>query len=236
MTLASFVPPHLIAGGLALVLFWVAVFSRKGSLWHRRVGQAFLACMAVVVLSGIPLTLHLYLKGAETFAIFLGYLVILVSLASINSVRAIRYRQDRSAYLNRTHQVSIVILALAGLAVIVVGLNSPMAPILVPFGALGLFSLIGLVRDLKRVEISRSWWLKEHYGNMIGNGIATHIAFSQIGLVRLLPGQGYLVNLLGWLLPLTIGLAAIAVLNRRYRGATVKLPGRPMTAGPEITQ
>ncbi|AKS42010.1 hypothetical protein [Wenzhouxiangella marina] len=224
MTLSSFAMPHLIAGSAALLLFWIAVFKRKGTAIHRKIGQAYLACMSIVVLTGIPLTLHLFLTGHTITAVFLGYLVILVSLACVNSVRAIRYKRDRAGYYGLGHRLAVGVLAAAGIAVMVVGWNSGAAAILIPFGALGPWNLFVLIRDLGKRDVAPNWWLKEHYGAMIGNGIATHIAFSQIGLSRLLPGQSDLVAMLGWLLPLGIGLTAIVMLDRRYRRPAVRIP------------
>ena len=236
MDLNLFVLPHVIAGALALVLFWLVVFNRKGSRFHRRVGQAYLLAMGFIVLTGIPLTIKAYLLGYSTTALFLGYLLILVSHGSINGLRAIRYRNDRAGFFGPVHRTSAGVLGLAGAAVIVLGWGSPMAFILVPFGAIGVFGLIGLVREIKARDYPRNWWLREHYGAMIGNGIATHIAFSQIGLARLFPGQGSLTTLLGWLLPLVIGLAAIQILNRRHDRSAAKIPARSQTARPAANE
>jgi len=122
------------------------------------------------------------------------------------------------------HQVATGILGTAGAAVMIYGWGSNMAVILIPFGAIGVMSLIGLVRDMRKAEYATNWWLKEHYGAMIGNGIATHIAFSQIGLARILPGQSGTVTMLGWLVPLAVGMTAIVVLNRRYRKVSPRTP------------
>jgi uncharacterized membrane protein len=232
MDLSLFVLPHVIAGVLALVLFWLTVFNRKGTRFHRRVGHAYLLSMGFIVVTGIPLTLKAYLVGYATTALFLGYLLILVSHGCVTSVRAIRYRNDRAGFLGPFHRVATGILGLSGAAVIVLAWGSSMAFILVPFGAIGVIGLVGLFRDLRGREVPGNWWLREHYGAMIGNGIATHIAFSQIGLARLFPGQGSLTSVLGWLLPLVIGLAAIQILNRRFAHAAAKIPGRSQTGVP----
>lgn len=224
MNLSLFVLPHVAAGVIALLLFWTAAFNKKGTSFHRKVGQAYLVSMAIIVLTGIPLTLKAYLTGYVTSAIFLGYLLILVSHSCFTSVRAIRLRQDRVKFLGPFHQVATGILGTAGAAVMIYGWGSNMAVILIPFGAIGVMSLIGLVRDMRKAEYATNWWLKEHYGAMIGNGIATHIAFSQIGLARILPGQSGTVTMLGWLVPLAVGMTAIVVLNRRYRKVSPRTP------------
>src|SRR6056297_611622 len=224
MTLSSFVLPHVIAGTLALLLFWTAAFNRKGTALHRRIGQAYLLSMTVIVLTGIPLTLKAYMLGNYTSTLFLGFLFILVSHSCLTSGGALCHRQHREAFPGPVHRIAAGILGAAAAAVIIMGASSSMAAILVPFGCIGVISMIALIRDIRAQEASRNWWLKEHYGAMIGNGIATHIAFSQIGLSRVLPGQGELSSMLGWLLPLIIGLAAVTWLNRRYQAPGAKMP------------
>ncbi|MEN1728744.1 MAG: hypothetical protein AAGJ52_09910 [Pseudomonadota bacterium] len=230
MDLSIFVMPHVIAGVFALILFWMAVFNRKGTALHRRIGQAYLLSMALIVVTGVPLTIKAYLDGYLITAVFLGYLLILVSHGGVTALRSIRLRHDREAFLGPFHRAATAVLALAGIAVIVLGWGSSMAFILVPFGAIGALGLIGLIRDLRRSDIPKNWWLREHFGALIGNGIATHIAFSQIGLARIFPGQGSVTTLLGWLLPLIIGLAAIQILDRRYGKSAARIPGHARTA------
>lgn len=226
MTLSAFVLPHVTAGVFALILFWLAALNRKGTLFHRRVGQCYLLAMALIVLTGIPLTIKALINGHFISALFLGYLLTLVSHSCISSVRSIRHRKHRAIYLGRFHQISTGLLGLAGLAVMWFGWSTSMALILVPFGAIGVAAVIGLIRDIQQASVPQNWWLKAHYGAMIGNGVATHIAFSQIGLARLLPGQSWTATL-GWLLPLIIGIAAARLLDRRYARSTATIPGRP---------
>jgi hypothetical protein len=224
MTLSTFAIPHALAGTLALLLFWLAAIKKKGTTRHRRIGQAYLLCMALIVLTGIPLTLKAYLEGNHTGAVFLAYLLILVSHSCATSVRAIRLKHDRQAFLGRFHRIATGLLGLSGAAVVFIGWNTSWAMILVPFGAIGIVSVVAMVRQIRATTAPRNWWLREHYGAMIGNGIATHIAFSQIGLARLMPAQGELSSTLGWLLPLAIGLGTLAWLNRRFQapGATIR--------------
>ena len=221
--LASFTLPHVIAGTAALILFWINALAPKGTAAHRRFGHAYLIAMAVVLLTGIPLTVHLIVQGHVITGTFLGYLLLLVAWSCLNSVRSIRCRHDRKRFYDLGHLVAAAILAVAGIIVMVVGIRSGSALILVPFGAIGPLSAFGALRDRGRVEFARNWWLKEHYGATIASGIATHIAFAQIGLARLLPGDAQLAQMLSWLLPLVIGIAAIMVLNRRYRPATATM-------------
>ena len=47
---------HVLVGAFALLLFWVPVFTRKGSLDHRRFGRVFARAMYVISLSGITMS------------------------------------------------------------------------------------------------------------------------------------------------------------------------------------
>ena len=61
------------------------------------------------------------------------------------------------------------------------------------------------------------WWLKKHFSAMIGNGVATHIAFLSIGLPKLLPMlSGPLLQNAAWLGPLSLSVVAGFYLNRKY--------------------
>lgn len=46
---------HVALGGVALLAFWGALFSRKGSRPHRRRGRIFVWTMAAAVLTALPL-------------------------------------------------------------------------------------------------------------------------------------------------------------------------------------
>ena len=59
--------------------------------------------------------------------------------------------------------------------------------------------------------------MTQHYTAMIGNGIATHIAFLGIGLLRLLPSvNGTVLHYLSWFGPLAVAIIAKVVLDRRW--------------------
>ena len=138
---------------------------------------------------------------------------------------AIRWKRDFQRYTGPGYRISAVALTVTGLAVVAVG---------VYYGAwlLIIFGLIGPLGGLEARNLVRKgpqgprWWLKEHYGAMIGNGVATHIAFLQIGLMRLVPGIGdSMVQHLAWFGPLAVAFMAGYWLDRRYM-RPAPTPGR----------
>ena len=58
----------------------------------------------------------------------------------------------------------------------------------------------------------------EHYTAMLGNGVATHIAFLGIGLPRLLPAvDGTALHYAAWFGPLGAAVIAKWLLDRRWQ-------------------
>ena len=76
---------------------------------------------------------------------------------------------------------------LGGLGVLVVGVHAS-EPLLVVFGLVGLAVAVDAVRAPARARAHPAWWVREHYSAMIGNGVASHIAFLGIGLRGMWPG------------------------------------------------
>lgn len=214
--LSGFARPHALVGTVALVTFWTAALSRKGSSLHKTVGKVYLLAMIGVVVTAVPLALSHALEGQWLGAAFLGYLVILVSHSCRIAWLAIRWKRDFERFTGPGFRVSTVLLATSGAAVSVLGMVYGVW-LLIIFGLLGPLAAWDARSLIRNGPQSPKWWLKEHYGAMIGNGVATHIAFMQIGLMRLFPELGStVVQHLAWFGPLTVGIAAGFWLDRRY--------------------
>ena len=95
--------------------------------------------------------------------------------------------------------------------------------IIVAFSGIGLLTFKGMWQLSRQRPTDPRWWLREHLNAMIGNGVATHIAFLSIGLPRLLPMlDGQTLRTLAWLGPLTLAFVAGSSLTRKY------LPKKPV--------
>lgn len=218
--LAGFTLPHVAAGVVALVTFWCAALSTKGRPFHRFAGRIHLLAMLVVIVTAVPLSAVLFLDGAPVFGTFMAYLVILVTFNCRNAWRAVVFRRRFDRYASRGIRSAAILLAVTGIAVTAVGLVHG-APILIAFGAIGPITAWQFRTMVRRGAERPNWWLSEHFGAMIGNGVATHIAFLQIGLINAVPGLDVAtVRNLGWFGPLLIALIAGIWLSKRYgRGA-----------------
>lgn len=215
---------HIAAGSVALAAFWLAAFLRKGSPRHRRVGQVFLVAMLGVLASGVPLTLGMIARGRPAVAMFLAFLLLLTGTGCWNAWCAIRRRRDRRAYFGGLFWTLASIVALAGLGIVALGVQLG-SPLFMVFGGLGPFLLVDALLRWRRAAGNPQWWLREHYDAMIGNGVATHIAFFSIGLRNAFPGlDPVLMQHFAWFGPLAAAFVAAFWLNRRYGRRPVALP------------
>ncbi|MEX2497472.1 MAG: hypothetical protein WD397_01180 [Wenzhouxiangellaceae bacterium] len=214
--LSAFAMPHALIGTVALVTFWTAGLSKKGSPLHKIVGKIYLLAMIGIVVTALPLALSQALKGQWVGAAFLGYLAILVSHACRNAWLAIRFKRDYARFTGTGYRVSAALLGISGAAVSVLGMVYG-AWLLIIFGLIGPLGALEALKRVRNRPESPKWWLKEHYGAMIGNGVATHIAFMQIGLMRLVPELGNtMIQHLAWFGPLALAFVAGFWLDRRY--------------------
>ena len=106
-----------------------------------------------------------------------------------------------------------------GLAIAAIGLllAQQMQLIIVAFSGIGIISFVQMWRFSRCAPDEPRWWLRQHLGGMLGNGVATHIAFLSIGLPKILPMlAGPVLQNLAWLGPLAISFVAGTLLRRKY--------------------
>ncbi|MBX3693526.1 hypothetical protein [Dokdonella sp.] len=222
-----FLITHIGAGSVALAMFWIAALARKGSSFHRRVGQGFFGAMFAVLASGVPLTLGMIERGRPASAMFLAFLLLLTGSGCWNAWCAVRRRRDRLAYFGGLFWMLAAINAVAGIGIVVLGIRLA-SPLFQIFGGVGVFVLVDSILRWRKSAQDPMWWLREHYGAMIGNGVATHIAFFSIGLRNAFPGiDPALVQHFAWFGPLAVAFVAAFWLGRRYGrrpGARAAIP------------
>lgn len=207
---------HITAGSLALLTFWTAAIARKGSPLHVRVGRVYLGAMHGVVLSALPMALVFFARGKPGIGTFLLYLVVLSGTSIWLARRAIRKKRDVQGYHDRRYRLVGWANLVAGAASLAVGLKLG-STLLGGFSFVGIAIGIGMLRQARRLPDARNWWLKEHYGAMLGNGVATHVAFLGIGMRTVIASfdQAWL-QLVPWFGPLAVAMVAGVILDRRY--------------------
>ena len=220
-TLYSFVVAiHGVVGVLALLAFWTAAAVRKGSPLHRRVGQGYLLAMLGIIATALPLAAFKYQQGKPVIAAFLAYLAVITATGVWSAWRAIRDKHDVVRYAGVAYAGFAWLCLVAGIGVLALGLRVG-SPLLAGFSAIGLFVGQDMLRNRRnpaRLGAQPRWWLTEHYTAMLGNGIATHIAFLAIGLPRLRPAvDGTALHYVAWFGPVGVALVAKVVIDRRWR-------------------
>jgi hypothetical protein len=213
---------HLAAGTVALVSFWIPALTRKGGLVHRRAGRIYLWSMGVVVATALPLAAAFYVRGDWVLGTFLGYLGIITFTALWSGRRVLDFKPDARAFRTPVH--AAIGVANAVTALVVLALAWTAAPPGFARTLLTIFPLIGISaawdtwKFFRNPPVDRRWWYYEHFGGMIGSGIAAHTAFGAFGMRQIFP-ELHLGpwGLLPWIAPSVIGTLAIVLLTRHYR-------------------
>ena len=224
------VTAHIAAGSVALLTFWAAAFARKGSPLHKGVGKAYLIAMLGILASALPMALIFISRGRIGIGVFFAYLVVITGTSVWLAWRSIRMKRDVRGYHDRRYRVVGWGNLISGLLVFTIGLARG-DTLLSTFCWVGVFTGIGMLRQARTLPTAPNWWLREHYGAMLGNGVATHVAFLGVGLNGFLASFGIAwLQLLPWFGPLTVALVAGVYLNRRYGARKVVQAPAQVTA------
>jgi hypothetical protein len=210
---------HGLCGLVALIAFWIAAFAKKGSPLHLRVGKLYMLSMIGIVVTAVPMAAIIAGRGKPGIATFLVYLVVITATGMWLGWRAVKRKRDQSAFRDRAYLVVALLNLLASAIVFAIGLKMSQA-LLMGFSAVGAITGVQMLMRRANPMASARWWLKEHFGAMIGCGVATHIAFLAIGLDRIIRAFGIdppgWYHLIAWFLPLSLSFVVGAWLNRKY--------------------
>ena len=221
---------HIAAGTIALIAFWTAGFARKARGLHVSSGRIYLWAMRGILATAVPMALMAFVRHKPEQGTFLLYLVVLVATTVSSAPRAVRLKADFEAYRSGSYRFFAYALPLSALAAFAVGVQTD-DTLLWGFSFVGMVLGFGMQRTLRQGAPEAGWWLKQHYGAMLGNGVGTHIAFLGIGLSRALPKDwAGTVQMLAWFGPLAVSLVVGTLLDRRHRRRFGARPAAVVTA------
>lgn len=223
---------HIIGGFIGLGLFWIPIFSKKGSPIHKKLGKIWMWLARVVLVTafiGILMYIPGLLAAGKTpfshpnsyaFLIFLGYLSIVTVIVTIYAVAVLKHKNDISqlatpmmksmAYLSILLSVLIVAFALI--------YNPQTKIVLLALSPVGIGTGWGMLYYMAGKQTSKRAWLYEHLGSVIGAGIAFHTAFAVFGMTRIFDlGLTGSMAVIPWILPAAIGIPASIMWRRHYQ-------------------
>lgn len=224
---------HVALGCVALVSFWTAGMARKGSPLHVGAGKLYLGSMTGLLAATVPMCWLAWFAGHQKMVMFLLYLLVITSTSVWLSWRAIRDKRDWARYTGLAYRTLMWLNLAAGAGIALFGLfvADRMQLIIVSFSLIGLLGFRNMRRFAAQPPTEAHWWLRQHLNAMLGNGVATHIAFLSIGLPKLLPWlAGPVFQNVAWLAPLGVAALAGVYLSRKYPGAPGRAKGSPQRA------
>ena len=227
---------HILAGAIALILFWVPVTAKKGALNHRKFGAHYRHAMQCAIATGAILAsvwlfapTVLYPDIArnpaaaaelQRFAIFLLHLAVQMYASVMMGQWALDAKQSRRSLRCFSRTAPALLLTATSLYIGVIGIMNQHILMLI-FAPLGLSISIGQLRFIFAKQVAPKAWLVEHLGGYIGSGIAAYTAFAAFGGRTLFSDIGAWQYAF-WVLPGLIGGIAISRLSRQYRTSTAK--------------
>jgi hypothetical protein len=210
---------HIATGAVGLLLFWVAVLSRKGGTVHRDWGRVFAYSMLITGTFAVgmgsftvsdPLGTHPKLPDTVMVSgifgwmmMYLGILTISLAWHGLQTVRNKRQHERNRAWFDTALQVLVIAAAVNTMARgYLIG-----QPLMMGISIVGMASGITNLRYSYSASPPRYSYLLEHVKALVGAGISVYTAFMTFGLVRLMPEHA--LNPMTWAIPLTIGLGLI---------------------------
>lgn len=157
---------HVAAGVAALVAAVLAISNRKGSRWHRKIGQVFFWSMFGVGITAVPLTFvrpNPFLFAIALFSFYMAFA---------------GYRRGKSNFIaNPWDSLAAWLMLVTGVGMVGYGIFmaftiSPIGWALVAFGGIALNFSIEDIREA-RYKLAHDKKVIRHLGHMLGGTIAT---------------------------------------------------------------
>jgi hypothetical protein len=215
---------HVVAGGVALSIFWVPLVTKKGGTVHRRVGWVYVGAAATIAATAFVSCARMLTDANprnDRPGVFFAYVGLLAAANALIGVRALGAKRRTTGSRNPLDVSPAALLGTSGLALAAYGLSIAM-PLYVAFGVLGALLGSAQLRFWLRAPVTRREWLYAHMMGMGTSCITTVTAFLVVNAPRF--GLGTF-NVVVWLAPAVVGAAGLSVWKRRL-SATVRTPPR----------
>lgn len=211
---------HIGAGGLALVLFWAAMLSVKGSTRHRRAGRPFLVAMLATVATVPLVVLNRPVPFDPGWIVALVYLSLCVGTVVTLAWTAIRWKDRPERFRGLHFRLLGPLLAALGAVVLAAGLakGDPVAAVLSWVGLAFGTAMIAFARS--RAPLHPRWWLSWHVNAVLGLFTAVHGTLGFVAWRALAAPEATRADAAAW----HAGVLVIALLMRVVIGRRRGLP------------
>jgi hypothetical protein len=112
-------PIHIVAGGLAMILGYLALAASKGATLHRRSGLLFVYAMLIMGISGSILALRQSLTNANVLGGFMSAYFVITALTTVRPV---------SVWTRRLNLLALVVVIAISLSEIGLGIKALASP------------------------------------------------------------------------------------------------------------
>jgi hypothetical protein len=207
---------HIIAGAVALLVFWIPLVTSKGGRTHRRAGWVYVTAAAVVAVTGIASAVRLIVYAPRPYAwrggIFLVYVGLFAAASALLGARALRPQRRVGRAQNAVDLVPSLLLVAGGVALVAFGVSQAQL-LFVLFAALGVGQGAMHLRSWLEHRKSREGRLLAHMSAMGTSCITTLTAFIVVNAPRL--GMRRFDPRL-WALPIVVLGLGLAMVRRYY--------------------
>jgi uncharacterized membrane protein len=206
---------HVLAGAVALSVFWLPLVAKKGGAIHRRVGWVYVAAAATIALTGFVNCARMLTDANpanDRSGVFLAYVGIIAAASAQIGVRALGTKRRTAASRNPVDLAPPALLALGGVGLAAFGLREAV-PLYVIFAALGVTLGTTQLRFWLEAPATRAAWFFAHMAGMGGSCITTVTAFLVVNAHRFGLGP---FDLVVWIAPGVLGAVGLAIWRRYY--------------------
>ncbi|GGG47759.1 hypothetical protein [Bizionia arctica] len=186
---------HVIAGSIALLLGFIALFTKKGEKWHTTSGNYFLFFLILEVLTGL---IGVFIFKRNTFLLII---TVLSAYYGFSGYRILKTKTNSPKIID----ITVAIVSLISVSYFLYYFKSMgmyWSPVIVysTVGALLLIITYDFLRYLIPKKTYKNMWLYEHIFKMIGAFTALLSAFSGTVFENYQPYSQFLPSVFGTLL------------------------------------
>lgn len=187
--LTSFLHIHALIGTTALISFWLAALSQKGSIRHILAGRAYLISMSLVLITTIPIIFHFFELQDYKRVLTLIYLFFVTMSGLLLLYFPIKKKRSIFEYKGILYQVLAWFMTFFASVILFLSLTNTIVAkkiLLFGFSSIGYFIGISMLVFFYQPS-SNKWWLNQHLNGAMVLFAATHASFFGLGLRKIVP-------------------------------------------------